>query len=178
MLIPYEQYFPEIHSAAWIAEQSLCLGRVFLGEHSSIWYNCVARADINFIKIGSHSNIQDGTILHVGDEFPVQIGDYVTVGHGARLHGCTIEDRVLIGIGAIILNGAVVGSDSVIGAGCLVPEGQKLEGRKLYLGVPAKPVRALTPEEIEKNVYWAEKYVKVARKYKEEVGSEKSGGMI
>ena len=175
MQISFEEYTPEISPDAWIAEQAVCIGRVSLGAYSSVWYNCVARGDINYIKIGTCSNVQDGTILHVGDDFPVTIGDHVTVGHGARLHGCTIEDRVLIGIGAIVLNGAVVGADSIIGAGCLVPEGHTLEGRKLYLGAPARAVRDLTPEEIQKNIYWAEKYMKVAQKYKSIFGVRISG---
>jgi carbonic anhydrase/acetyltransferase-like protein (isoleucine patch superfamily) len=167
VLYSFQDFSPEIAPTAWVAEQALCIGRLSIGEFSSIWFNCVLRGDINAIRIGDYSNIQDGSILHVGDHFPITIGDYVTVGHGARLHGCTVGDNTLIGIGATILNGAKVGENSIIAAGSLIPEGMEMEGTKLYMGVPARPIRKLTAQEVEQNQYWAKKYVTVSRLYKE-----------
>jgi carbonic anhydrase/acetyltransferase-like protein (isoleucine patch superfamily) len=163
----FHDFSPEIAPSAWVAEQAICIGRVFVGDFSSIWFNCILRGDINSIRIGSYSNIQDGSILHVGDHFPITIGDYVTVGHGARLHGCTIGDNTLIGIGATILNSAKVGENSIIAAGSLIPEGMEMEGNKLYMGVPVRPIRKVTAEEVEQNHYWAKKYVDISRLYKE-----------
>ncbi|MDQ7822075.1 MAG: gamma carbonic anhydrase family protein [Candidatus Eremiobacteraeota bacterium] len=167
MLYPFEEKSPQVHKDAWIAPTAAVIGAVEVGPGSSIWFHCVARGDVNYIKIGSFTNIQDGTIMHGADEYSVEIGDYVTVGHGARLHGCTIEDMCLIGIGAIILNGAVVRKNTIIAAGSLVPEGKVLESGWLYKGIPAKPFRELTGEEQEKNRYWAEKYMRFALKYQQ-----------
>lgn len=166
MLMPYKKWNPEIDPSSWIAEQAILIGRVSVGGHSSVWFNSVLRGDINYIKVGQYTNIQDFSILHVGDNHPVLVGDYVTVGHGARVHGCIINNNCLIGIGAIILNGATISDNTVIAAGALVPEGRHLEGRKLYMGVPVKPVRDLTDSEIELNMEWAKKYAKVAQSYK------------
>ena len=166
MLIPYANFYPEVHSTAWIANEALCIGRIYIDEYSSIWFNTILRGDVNYIKIGSYTNIQDGCVVHVADEAPVIIGKYVTIGHGAKIHGCNIHNNALIGIGATILNGATIGENAIIGAAALVPEGRYLEGGKLYLGIPAKPIRDLTSLEMEKNAFWAKKYNKLAQTYK------------
>jgi carbonic anhydrase/acetyltransferase-like protein (isoleucine patch superfamily) len=169
--IPYDDFLPSVAPTAFIAPGVFLIGRVTVGDHSSVWFNSVARADINSITIGDFTNIQDGSLLHVGDDHPCTIGSYVTVGHGARLHGCAVEDGCLIGINAVVLNGARVGEGAIVGAGALIPEGKSLRAGHLYVGVPAKELRQLTPEEIEKNRYWAEKYARVAAAYLDASGA-------
>jgi carbonic anhydrase/acetyltransferase-like protein (isoleucine patch superfamily) len=139
------------------------VGDVTLGDHASIWYNAVLRADINRIVVGHHTNVQDNSVLHLSDELPCQLGNYVTVGHNAILHGCTIEDEALIGMGATVLDGARVGTQSLVGAGALVPQGAKVPAGSLVLGSPARVVRVLTPDERAAFKQIAEKYVAIAQ---------------
>jgi carbonic anhydrase/acetyltransferase-like protein (isoleucine patch superfamily) len=139
---------PKIGKAVYIDPSAQVLGRVKIGDHSSIWPGAVLRADINRIVIGRFSNIQDLSVLHVDFKRACVVGDYVTVGHQVCLHACTIKDGALIGMGSIVLDHAVVGEWTLVGAGSLVTHGQKLEPRSLYFGRPAKRIRALTPEEI------------------------------
>ena len=141
------------------------LGDVTLGDHASVWYNAVLRGDINRIAVGHHSNIQDLAVLHLADNFPCLVGNYVTVGHGAILHACTIGDEVLIGMGATVLDGAVIGEQSLVGARALVTPGTQIPPGSMVLGSPAKVVRQLTPEERARLKTWAEKYVSVADHY-------------
>ncbi len=142
------------------------VGDVTIGEESSIWFNTVARGDVNFIEIGIRTNVQDNSVLHVsGGKYPLIIGSYVTAGHRVILHGCTIKDYVLIGMGAIILDGAIIESESLVAAGCLVPPGFVVPSKTLVAGVPAKIKRKLTPNEIEDIKISAEKYVINSRKY-------------
>lgn len=129
-----------------------------MGENSSIWYNAVARGDINRIEIGHHSNVQDSAVLHLADEYGCIIGNYVTVGHSAIVHACTVGDECLIGMGAVILDGAVIGEQSLIGARALVTQRTQVPSGSLVMGSPAKVVRALTAEERAGLKYWAEKY--------------------
>lgn len=161
----YESYHPEIDPSAFIAASGDVIGRVKLGEESSVWYNATVRGDINEIVIGPRSNVQDSAVIHVSDDLPTIIGELVTVGHSAILHACTIKDEVLVGMGAIVLDGAVIGDRSIIGAGALVTGGTIVPPGSLVLGSPAKVVRTLSPEEQEKVKVWAEKYVAQSKKY-------------
>ncbi|RAP33876.1 gamma carbonic anhydrase family protein [Candidatus Marinamargulisbacteria bacterium SCGC AG-410-N11] len=154
---------PIIDESVFVASNTSIIGDVRIGQQSSIWYGAVLRGDINYISIGKRSNIQDGTIIHLENDLPCIVGDDVTVGHRAILHGCKIEDGALIGMGAIVLNGAIVKKGAVIGAGAVVKEGCHVEPNELYVGVPAKLVRTLPETSFEKNKKWAEKYVKLAR---------------
>jgi len=135
------------------------LGDVTLGENSSVWYGAVLRGDINRIVIGHHTNIQDNAVLHLADELPCLVGNWVTIGHSAVVHACTVGDECLIGMGAVILDGAQIGAQSIVGAKALVKQGMQVPPGSLLLGAPAKVVRALSPEERAGLKHWAEKYV-------------------
>src|ERR1700733_8107876 len=150
---------PKLGAGVYIAKGAVVVGDVRIGDHSSMWYNAVARGDINYIEIGHHSNIQDNAVLHLADEYPCIIGNYVTVGHSAIVHACTIGNEVLVGMGAIVLDGAVVGDQCLIGAKALVTGGMKIPAGSLVLGQPAKVKRPLTPEERAGLKHWADKYV-------------------
>jgi len=151
---PYKGKYPKIHPTAFIAENAVIIGDVEIGEDCSIWYNVVIRGDVNYIRIGDRTNIQDGTIIHVDHrKYPTIIGKEVTVGHNVMLHACTIEDRCLIGMSATIMDGAVVGRESIVGAGSLITPGKVVQPRSLWTGSPAKFKRELTEEEIK----WLEK---------------------
>ena len=153
---------PTLGANVYIASSAVVLGDVTIGEHSSIWYNAVARGDINRIVIGHHTNIQDNTVLHLADDFPCVIGNYVTVGHSAILHACTVGDEVLVGMGATVLDGAIVGEQCLIGARALITPGTKIPAGSMVLGSPAKVARKLTDDERAKLRTWAEKYVTYA----------------
>ena len=150
---------PNLGKGVYIATSAIVLGDVKLGDFSSVWYNAVLRGDINRIVVGHHSNIQDNAVLHLADEFPCIVGNYVTVGHSAIVHACKVGDEVLVGMGAVILDGAVVGRQSLIGAKAVVTPGMKIPPGSMVLGTPAKVVRKLTPEERAGLKYWATKYV-------------------
>jgi len=163
-----ENHTPTIHPTAYVDSTAVVIGQVSIGEQSSVWPMTVIRGDINTITIGDRTNIQDGSILHVthDSEFSpggaaLKIGNDVTVGHSVVLHACTLEDTCLIGIGSVVLDGAVVRTNAMIGAGSLVPGGKEIEGGYLWMGRPAKKVRALTEKEIEQLAYSAEHYAKV-----------------
>jgi carbonic anhydrase/acetyltransferase-like protein (isoleucine patch superfamily) len=130
-----------------------------LGDFSSVWYHAVLRGDINRILVGHHSNVQDNAVLHLADEWPCLIGNYVTVGHSAIVHACTVGDECLIGMGATVLDGAVIGEQSIVGANALVTQFMKIPAGSLVLGCPAQVVRSLGPEERRNLKAWAEKYV-------------------
>jgi carbonic anhydrase/acetyltransferase-like protein (isoleucine patch superfamily) len=138
---------PRLGRRVYIARGAVVVGDVTLGEHSSVWYNAVLRGDINRIQVGHHTNIQDNAVLHLADDDPCLVGNYVTVGHSAVVHACTIGDEVLIGMGAIILDGAVVGRQCLIGAGALVTPRTRIPEGSLAVGAPARVVRRLTPAE-------------------------------
>ncbi len=150
---------PAIGKNVYIARGAVVVGDVTLGDGASVWYNAVLRGDINRIIIGAGSNIQDNSVVHLADEFPCILGNYVTVGHSAIVHACTIGDECLIGMGAVILDGAEIGAQCLIGARALVTQHTKIPAGSLVLGAPAKVVRALSPEERSDLKYWAEKYV-------------------
>ena len=166
MLRPYRGQLPVVHPTAYIDQSAQVIGDVEVGAESSVWMNVVIRGDVNRIRIGQRSNVQDGTIVHVmHDTHPTSIGDDVTIGHGAVVHGCTIRDRVLIGMGAILLNGAVIGEDAIVAAGSLVPEGMSVPGRSLVMGSPAKVRRPLTDVEVASILEYAGNYVRYRRDY-------------
>jgi carbonic anhydrase/acetyltransferase-like protein (isoleucine patch superfamily) len=139
---------PRIHRDAWLAPGAVVIGDVEIGAGSSLWYGVVARGDVHSIRIGARTNIQDNSVLHVTQgRYACILGDEITVGHRAVVHGCTIGDGALVGIGAIVLDGALVGDGSLVGAGCVVPPGAKIPPRSLVLGVPGRVVRSISDEE-------------------------------
>jgi carbonic anhydrase/acetyltransferase-like protein (isoleucine patch superfamily) len=150
---------PRLGRDVYIARTAVVLGDVTLGDCSSVWYGAVVRGDINRIEVGHHSNIQDNAVLHLADDFPCLVGNWVTVGHSAIVHACAIGDECLIGMSATVLDGAVVGEQSIIGANALVTAGTVIPAGSMVLGSPAKIVRALSPEERAGLKHWAEKYV-------------------
>jgi len=158
---------PLLGNGVYIAKGAVVLGDVTLGDHSSVWCNAVLRGDINRIVIGHHTNIQDNAVLHLADDFPCILGNYVTVGHSAIVHACTVDDEVLVGMGSTIMDGAVIGEQSVIGAGAVVTQGTKVPPGSLVLGTPGKVIRALTQEERAGLKSWAQKYVGLAAYYLE-----------
>ncbi|GAB3189490.1 gamma carbonic anhydrase family protein [Hydrogenophaga aquatica] len=156
---------PQVHPSAFVADSAQVIGRVTLGEDSSVWFGTVIRGDTDNITVGKGSNIQDASVLHADAGFPLTIGENVTVGHQVMLHGCTIGDESLIGIGAVVLNGARIGKHCLVGAGSLVTEGKEFPDGSMILGSPAKVVRQLTPEQIEGLRRSARHYVENARRY-------------
>ncbi len=157
---------PQIDGAAFIAPSADIVGAVTLGQDASVWYQCVLRGDIHEIVIGDRTNVQDGTIVHLASDRGVWVGQDVTIGHRAIIHACTIEDAVLVGMGATIMDESTIGEGSIIGAGALVTKAQQIPPRSLVLGSPAKVVRAVTDEEMAANRGSAEKYVQVARHFR------------
>ncbi len=148
-ILPYDGKAPRLAASAYLAEGSVVVGDVEIGEGSSVWFGTVVRGDVNHVRIGARTNLQDLTVVHVTSRTnPTVIGDDVTVGHRAVLHGCAIRDRCLVGIGAIVLDGAVVGPDAMVGAGALVPPGMVVPPGTLVLGAPAKVKRELTSTEL------------------------------
>lgn len=160
MIKSFQNKTPKIHETAFIAENAVIIGDVEIGDSASIWYNCVLRGDVNFIRIGAKSNIQDGTIIHVSREtHPTIIEPEVTVGHSATLHGCYVETGSLIGIGSTILDGARIGKNSLIAAGSLVTPNTIIPERSFVLGAPARVKRELTDEEVENIQKFWQNYV-------------------
>ena len=149
----------KLGKSVYLASNATVIGDVTLGAHSSVWYGAVLRGDINRIVVGHHSNIQDNAVLHLADDFPCILGNWVTVGHGAIVHACKVGDETLVGMGAVILDGAVIGKQSLIGAKALVTQGMKIPPGSLVLGAPAKVVRKLTRQERAGLKWWAQKYV-------------------
>jgi len=169
MLASFGSAHPRIGASCFIHQSSQVIGDVELGDYSSVWCNAVIRGDVNSVRIGLSTNIQDNCVLHVESEsHSLVIGNYVTVGHGAILHGCTIGDHCVIGIGAIVLNGATVGEGSVIAAGSLVPEGMQVPARSMVMGLPGKVRREVSSEEVSRFRANAEHYVELARTYLEQ----------
>ena len=151
---------PRVHPTAYIDSSAQVIGDVEIGEESSVWMAVVIRGDVNRIHIGRRSNVQDGTVVHVmKDTHATTIGDDVTIGHAAVIHGCTVEDRCLIGMGAILLNGARIGAGSIVAAGTLVVEGMEVPPQSLVMGSPGKVKRALTDTEVAGIQMYADRYV-------------------
>ena len=160
MLRPYRGTSPRVHPTAFIDSSAQVIGDVEIGEESSVWMCAVVRGDVHWIRVGRRSNLQDGVVVHgMTATHPTAIGDNVTVGHAAVVHGCTIGDECLIGMGAILLNGAVIGAQTIVAAGTVVPEDLKVPPRSLVMGVPAKVKRLLTHAEIAGIQQYAERYV-------------------
>lgn len=157
-LYRYGKYYPNLADSVFVAPGARIIGRVEIGEESSVWYNTVIRGDVDEVKIGRGTNLQDGCSLHEDSGYPLIIGDRVSVGHNAVLHGCIIESDALIGMGTIIMSGARVGAGAVVAAGSLVTQGQKIPGGHLAMGSPARVIRPLTDEEKARYPEAAERY--------------------
>ena len=166
MIKPYHGVTPTIADTAFIEDTAVIVGDVVIGSESSVWFHSVVRGDVNFIRIGQRTNVQDLSLLHVThDTYPLIIGDDVTIGHHAVLHGCTIQNRVLVGMGAVLMDGVVVGDDCLIGAGALVTEHTKIPPGSLVIGAPARVKRPLREAELAWLKTSARNYVQYARDY-------------
>ena len=160
------EHAPRLGPGAWVAPTATVIGRVELGAESSVWWGSVIRADNDPIVIGARCNIQDGAVLHTDEGVPMRLGDGVSVGHQAMLHGCTIGERSLVGLHAVVLNGAVIGRECLVGAGALIPEGKVFPDRCLLVGAPAKVVRELSDEEVAAFQRGVQSYVERARLFR------------
>lgn len=173
-------FHPKIGKNVFIAPTAVVEGQVTLGDYSSIWPGAVLRGDINRIRVGRYSNIQDLSILHVETDRPCLVGEYVVVGHGVILHACNVKDGSLVGMGSIVMDGAVIGSGTILGAGSLVPHGERLKPGSLYFGRPARLIRKLTKKEIRGLIQWAKRYVRYAEDHRkgryEQASSRRLGG--
>jgi gamma-carbonic anhydrase len=168
MLLEYKGKWPRLGERVFVAEGAKIIGDVEIGDHSSVWFNSVIRGDVHYIRIGKHTNIQDGSILHVmKDQYPLVLHDYVTIGHGVMLHGCEIQSHCLIGMRAAILNNARVGPHCIVGAGAVITEGTVIPPRTLALGVPARIKRQLTDEEVAGIDEYARRYYQYKETYLE-----------
>jgi carbonic anhydrase/acetyltransferase-like protein (isoleucine patch superfamily) len=173
MILPFGHWRPQLGKNAWVAQGATVVGRTVIGEDSAIWFGCVVRGDVHHIRIGDRTNIQDLSMIHVthhkkadqSDGHPTIIGNDVTVGHRVMLHGCTIENACLIGMSATILDGAVIGKESIVGASSLVTKGKKFPPRSLIMGSPAKVVRQLTDDEVAELYASAKRYVEFKNEY-------------
>ena len=160
---------PRVAETAWVAESAAVIGRVSLAEGASVWYGAVLRGDNDHITVGARSNVQDASVLHTDMGFPLTLGEDVTVGHQAMLHGCTVGDGSLIGIQAVVLNGATIGRRCLVGAGAVVTEGKEFPDGSLILGAPAKAVRSITPEQVERLRFGALHYVENAERHRRQL---------
>lgn len=165
MIIPYSTINPNTEKNVFIAQNAVVIGNVKLSENSSVWFNAVVRGDIEEISIGKGTNIQDNSTLHTSAGYPLSIGEYVTVGHNAVLHGCSIRNNCLIGMGAIVLDGAIIGENSLIAAGSIVTPNKNIPPRSLVMGSPAKVIRQLTEAEIISIRNNADSYIELKSKY-------------
>lgn len=176
MIRTFQGIKPTIPPSCFIEETGVVIGDVVMGESCSVWFHAVIRGDVNYIRIGDRTNVQDLCMLHVThDTHPLIIGNEVTIGHNVVLHGCTIKDRILVGMGAIIMDGAIIGEDSVVGAGALITEGTVVPPKSLILGSPAKVKRPVTENELAWIKESAENYVKYARQYMGDSSKAKTG---
>ena len=167
MVRPYRNIVPTVHPSAFVDESAQVIGDVVIEAESSVWMNVVVRGDVNYIRLGRRTNLQDGVIVHVNHEpsYPTVLGDRVTVGHGAILHGCLIEDRCLVGMGAILLNGSHIGSDSIVAAGTLVTAHTVVPPRSLVMGNPGRVKRAVTEAELASILEGSANYVQYRLHY-------------
>ena len=165
-LYQLDEHAPRLADTAWVADSAQVIGNVELGEGASVWFGAILRGDTELLRVGKGSNVQDGSVIHADPGFPATLGDHVSVGHQAMLHGCSVGDGSLIGIQAVVLNGAKIGRHCLVGAGALVTEGKEFPDGSLILGSPAKVVRQLTPEQIEGLKHAAAHYVQNARRFK------------
>lgn len=166
MIRSYKGMTPAVPASCYVDDSAQVIGDVVLGEHASVWMNAVLRGDVNSIRLGAHSNVQDCSVLHgMKGQYRVTVGEYVTVGHSVTLHGCVVEDRCLIGMGAIILNGARIGAGSIIAAGTLIPEKTVVEPGSLWMGSPGKFRRKLEEEDQEIIMRYARNYLEYKEAY-------------
>jgi len=166
MLRPYRTIIPAVHPTAYVDQSAQVIGDVTIAEESSVWMNVVIRGDVHRIRIGRRTNVQDGTVIHVmRGTHPTTIGDEVTIGHGAIVHGCTLANRILVGMGAILLNGVEVGEDAIVAAGTLLPEGTIVPPRSLVMGSPGQVRRPLTDAEVASIREYADRYVEYRLDY-------------
>lgn len=163
----YLELVPRIAADALVCTGAAVVGDVRIAEGASVWYGCVLRGDMNYIELGAHSNLQDGTVVHLGDNDPTVVGEHTVVGHRAVLHGCTIEPHCLVGMQATVLDGAVIGRGSIVGAGCIVPAGTIVPPNSLVLGLPGKVVKTLDASKEDHHRKLAEKYSRLAHNYRE-----------
>jgi carbonic anhydrase/acetyltransferase-like protein (isoleucine patch superfamily) len=169
MMRSYQGMAPRIPLSCYVDESAQIIGDVVLGEHASIWMNAVLRGDVHSIRVGAHSNVQDCSVLHgMKEQYGVFVGEYVTVGHSVTLHGCTVADRCLIGMGSVILNGVVVGSGSIIAAGTIIPERTVVEPGSLWMGSPGKFRRKLNEKDQETILRYANNYLRYKDAYLQE----------
>ena len=169
MNLPFKGVYPQIDPTAYVAPGAIIIGDVVIGAESSIWFGTIVRADVHYIRIGSQTNIQDQCVLHVtGGSHPLQVGNRITVGHRAIIHGCTIEDGCLIGMGAVLLDGSHVGAEAVVAAGSVVAEGTHIPPRTLAMGVPAAPRREVTEAESTRAKSSTSHYIELADIYRKE----------
>lgn len=169
MIRSYQGHRPVIPGTCYIDVSAQVIGDVVLGEHSSVWMNAVVRGDVHSIRIGAHSNVQDCSVLHgMRYKYPVIVGDWVTIGHNATVHGCVVEDACLIGMGATLMNNAKIGEGSIIAAGALIPEGMVVPPQSLVAGVPGKVRRTLTSDDREMILQYARNYLDYTKIYLEE----------
>ena len=165
MIMKFKEYYPKIDSNAWVAHSADVIGNVTIGENSSVWFQCVIRSDVNEVIIGKNSNIQDLSCIHTDVNSKTIIGDNVTIGHKVMLHGCIIEDNCLIGMSATILDNAVIGEGSIVGANSLVTAGKVFPPRSMIMGSPAKVVKQLSQEDVDKLIAHAAHYVDYKNDY-------------
>ena len=163
MLIKFKGKMPQIDQSVYIAEGAKIIGDVTIGLEASIWFNCVLRGDIDYIQIGQRTNIQDGTIVHLDHGFPCVVGNDVTIGHRAIIHGCTIESGAMISMGATILTGARIGKNAIIGAGAVILEGQEISQGCVAVGIPAKVKREVTEIDIKRISKGKDEYIRLAK---------------
>ena len=169
MIRTYQGHTPTIPDTCYVDVSAQIIGDVVLGEHASVWMNAVIRGDVHSIRVGAHSNVQDCAVLHgMRYLYPVIVGEYVTIGHNATVHGCVVEDCCLIGMGATIMNNARIGEGSIIAAGALIPEGMVVPPRSLVTGVPGKIRRELTSDDRDEILKYARNYLDYTRIYLEE----------
>ncbi len=166
MILKFKEFYPNIAPSAWIAPSADLIGNITIGEDSSVWFNCVIRSDVNKVVIGKNTNIQDLSMIHTDTNSQTIIGDNVTIGHKVMLHGCKIEDNCLIGMSATILDGAVIGEGSIVGANSLVTAGKIFPPRSMIMGSPAKVVKELTQEDVDKLIAHAAHYVEYKNDYR------------
>lgn len=162
---PYRGIEPTISASAFVAETAALIGAVTVGDSSTVWYGAILRGDVNTITVGARTSIQDGSVLHVDGDAPCVVGDYVTVGHNATVHGCTVGDGAVIGIGATVLSHATVGAGAVVAAGALVREGAEVPPNTIVAGVPARPVREVTDADRDRFRANAAHYVELGQEY-------------
>lgn len=159
-----------LHETAFVAPNATVVGNVTIEAHASVWFNAVVRAELAHVTIGERSNVQDGAVIHVDEGFPVTLGRNVTVGHRAVVHGATVDENCIVGIGAILLNGCHIGANSIVGAGALVPEGKSFPPNSLLIGAPARVARTITPEQAARITEGADHYVMFGEAYARKLG--------